>query len=157
MNRPPRRKKFIDAPVQGSLVRRVIFHWMMFLIVTALVSFMLQVLSNPFKPVSFHWNNMVWTHGPLMIVMVFLLPVFVVDTIKLSHRFAGPIFGMRRAMREIVQGKPPRQLRFRSNDFWHELADDYNAMLTKLGAEADETNAITDEEPLATIGEPLPV
>ena len=53
--------------------------------------------------------------------MVFLLPVFVVDTIKISHRFAGPIFSLRRTMREVAEGKPPRKLKFREGDFWHEL------------------------------------
>jgi hypothetical protein len=153
MSRPARRKKFIDAPVQGSLVRRLIFHWLLFMIVTALASFILQVLSNPFQPLSFHVQNLSYTHGPLVLVMVFLMPVFVVDTIKLSHRFTGPIFALRRAMREVIQGQPARQLRFRSNDFWHEVADDYNAMLQKFGAKVDNTEAITDDEQLVSVGE----
>jgi hypothetical protein len=153
MSRPARRKKFIDAPVQGSLVRRLIFHWLLFMIVTALASFILQVLSNPFQPLAFHVQNLSYTHGPLVMVMVFLMPVFVVDTIKLSHRFTGPIFALRRAMREVIQGQPARQLRFRSNDFWHEVADDYNAMLQKLGAKVDNTEAITDDEQLVSVGE----
>ena len=37
-----------------------------------------------------------WSQGPFLLVMVFLLPVFVMDAIKLSHRFAGPIFSLRR-------------------------------------------------------------
>jgi nitrogen fixation/metabolism regulation signal transduction histidine kinase len=126
---------------------------MVFLILTAFVSFLLQVLSNPFRPLSDHMQNLSWTHGPLLMVMVFLLPVFVVDTIKLSHRFAGPIFALRRAMREVAQGQPPRQVRFRSSDFWHELAEDYNAMLKQLGAKVDGTEAITDEEELVAAGD----
>jgi hypothetical protein len=121
----------------------------MFLSVTFLVSFLLQVLSDPFRPIAAHFQNLSWTHGPLLMVMVFLLPVFIVDTIKLSHRFAGPIFALRRAMHEVAEGQPPRQIRFRSSDFWHEVAEDYNAMLLKLGARTDGTDAITDDEPFA--------
>lgn len=153
MSRPPRRKKFIDPRVQGSLVRRLVFHWMLFMIVTALASFVLLVLSNPFQPLSFHFQNLTWSHGPLLLVMFFMMPVFVVDTIKLSHRFTGPIFALRRAMREVAQGQPPRQVQFRSNDFWHEVAEDYNAMLAKLGANVDKTEAITDDEQLVSVGE----
>jgi hypothetical protein len=152
MPRPPRRKKFIDAIVQGSLVRRLVLHWILFLSVTFLVSFLLQVLSDPFRPIASHFQNLSWTHGPLLMVMVFLLPVFIVDTIKLSHRFAGPIFALRRAMREVAQGKPPRQIRFRDSDFWHEVAEDYNAMLTTLGAKIDDTEAITEDEPFVAAG-----
>ena len=89
-----------------------------------------------------------WTQGPFLLVMVFLLPVFVVDTIKLSHRFAGPIFSLRRAIREIAQGKTPRKLKFRRRDFWHDLAEDYNAMLLRLEL-LEETDAqLADEEQL---------
>jgi hypothetical protein len=146
MAHPRRKKQFIDANVQGALARRIIFHWLVFLMVAALAAFILQVLSNPFRPLLTHARDMWWTHGPFLLVLVFLLPVFIVDTIKLSHRFAGPIFALRRAIREIVQGKPPRKLKFRRKDFWHDLADDYNAMLLRLELLDDAVDHATDEE-----------
>jgi nitrogen fixation/metabolism regulation signal transduction histidine kinase len=129
---PRRTKKFIDSRVQGALARRIILHWLVFLGVGVLVAFILQVLSNPFRPLASHAQDMWWTHGPFLLVLVFLLPVFVVDTIKLSHRFAGPIYALRKAIREVAQGDKPRRLKFRKRDFWRDLADDYNAMLEKL-------------------------
>ena len=146
MPKPRRTKHFIDASVQGSLARRIIGHWLVFLLVAALISFVLQVLSNPFRPLSNHAQELWWTHGPFLLVMVFLLPVFVVDTIKISHRFAGPVYSLRRALREIAEGKPPRKLKFRRHDFWHELADDYNAVLLRL-------NLLDDREPVDTVDE----
>jgi hypothetical protein len=128
----PRRKKFIDANVQGSLARRIIFHWLLFMLVASLAAFILQVLSNPFRPLPDHLNDIWWTHGPFFLVMAFLLPVFVFDSIKLSHRFAGPVYSLRRAIRDIAQGKPARKLKFRRSDFWHDVAEDYNAMLKRL-------------------------
>jgi hypothetical protein len=134
MPQPRRTKHFIDSNVQGALARRIILHWLVFLSVAFLVSFILQVLTNPFRPISEHVHDLWWTHGPFLLVMLFLLPVFVVDTIKLSHRFAGPIFALRRAVREIAAGQPARKLKFRRRDFWQDLALDYNAMLAQLGA-----------------------
>jgi hypothetical protein len=133
MSRPQRRKVYIDAHVQGALARRIIFHWLTFFGIASLVAFVLQVLSNPFRPLGDHLRDLWFTQGPFFVVMLFLLPVFVVDTVKISHRFAGPIFSLRRAMREITQGKPARRLKFRTNDFWHELSEDFNAMLVHLG------------------------
>jgi hypothetical protein len=133
MSQPQRRKVFIDSRVQGALARRIILHWVVFLIVASLAAFLLQVLSNPFRPLAEHAQELWWTHGPFVVVLAFLLPVFVVDSIKISHRFAGPIFSLRRAMREVAEGKPPRKLKFRSGDFWHELSDDFNAMLERAG------------------------
>jgi len=132
MAQPRRKKRFIDANVQGALARRIIFHWIVFLVVASLAAFILQVLTDPFRPLADHLHDLWWTHGPFLLVLLFLLPVFIVDTIKISHRFAGPVFALRRAIRDVVQGKPPRKLNFRRHDFWHELANDYNAMLLRL-------------------------
>jgi hypothetical protein len=145
MAKPRRKKHFIDACVQGSLARRIIGHWLVFILVAAVASFVLQVLSNPFRPLASHLQSLWWTQGPFLLVMVFLLPVFVIDTIKISHRFAGPVYNLRRAIREIVDGKRPRKLKFRRHDFWHNLADDYNAMLLKLNL-LDENEPVDIEE-----------
>jgi hypothetical protein len=146
MAQPRRTKHFIDSNVQGSLARRILFHWLAFLAIAFLVSFILQVLTNPFRPLTAHLQDLWWTHGPFLLVMVFLLPVFVVDTIKLSHRFAGPIFSLRRAIREVAAGNPPRKLNFRRRDFWRELAEDYNAMLVRLDVLEDEQREPTADE-----------
>jgi hypothetical protein len=150
MTKPRRKKHFIDSCVQGALARRIIGHWLLFLTVAAAVSFILQVLSNPFRPLAEHVQNLWWTHGPFLLVLVFLLPVFIIDTIKLSNRFAGPVYSLRRAMRELVQGKTPRKLKFRKHDFWHDLADDYNAMLLRLDLLEEEKELIAEHEQLAT-------
>jgi len=153
MARPRRSKKFIDANVQGSLARRIIFHWLLFLMVAALASFILQVLSNPFRPLADHLRDIWWTHGPFLLVLLFLLPVFVVDSIKLSHRFAGPIYSLRRAMRDIAQGQPPRKVKFRRHDFWHDVAEDYNAMLLTLNVLDDNADAAEEDEQLVAAKE----
>jgi hypothetical protein len=132
MSNPRRKKHFIDPTVQGSLARRIIMHWLVFIGVACIVAFVLQVLSDPFRPVAEHALNMWWTHGPFLLVMAFLLPVFMVDTIKLSHRFAGPVYALRRALREIGEGQKPRRLKFRKRDFWHDLADEYNTAMENL-------------------------
>jgi hypothetical protein len=132
MDRPQRRQKFIDSSVQGALARRVIFHWLVFLAVASAAALMLQILSDPFRPAGEHLANVWYTQGPFLIVMIFLLPVFVIDTIKISHRFVGPVQSLRRTMRGVADGQPPQKLQFRKQDFWHELAEDYNAMITRL-------------------------
>ena len=39
-------------------------------------------------------------------------------------------------------------MKFRKRDFWQDLADDYNAMLAKLGALKDEESETADDEKL---------
>jgi hypothetical protein len=138
MGIPRRTKKFIDSHVQGALARRIILHWLVFMLVASAAAFVLQVLSDPFRELSAHFKDLWWSQGPFLLVMLFLMPVFVMDAIKLSHRFAGPIFSLRREIRGIAAGEKPRKLKFRQLDFWQDLAEDYNAMLSKLGAFEDE-------------------
>lgn len=138
MAHPARNKTFIDAKVQGALVRRLVFHWLAFIGVASLVAFCLQVLANPFRTLEEHVQQVWWTHGPFLLVLFFLLPVFVVDTIKLSHRFAGPIYRLRSTIRSLAQGEQFRPMKFREIDFWQDLADDFNQMVVRLTADKDE-------------------
>jgi hypothetical protein len=132
MTHPARRKTFVDAKVQGALVRRLVLHWVAFFAVASIVAFALQVLSNPFRPIEQHLQEMWWTHGPFLLVMFFMLPVFIIDTIKLSHRFAGPIYRLRGVIRGMAQGEPYKPVQFRELDFWQGLADDFNKMVEKI-------------------------
>ena len=134
MSHPTRKKTFVDAKVQGALVRRLVFHWAAFIGVASLVAFCLQVLTNPFRPLEEHIQQMWWTHGPFLLVLFFLLPVFIVDTIKLSHRFAGPIYRLRNTIRKLAQGEPYQPVKFREVDFWQGLAEDFNQMVERISA-----------------------
>lgn len=132
MSSADRKKTYVDPQVQGALVRRLIFHWFAFLGVASGVAFCLQVLSDPFTNVSEHFRQLWWSQGPFLVVMLFMLPAFVLDTIKLSNRFAGPIYRLRSIVREIARGGSVRRLQFRDFDFWQGLASDFNAMTDRF-------------------------
>ena len=95
-----RQKKYVDPAVQGALSRRLIWHWCLFLVTAAGCALLMQVLSDPFQPFSHHLRNLWWTQGPILLVGACLVPVFVNDTIKLSHRFVGPLSRIRMTMRK---------------------------------------------------------
>ena len=124
--------------------------------IAGVAALILNFCSNPMRPLSEHFDNLWWSHGPLLISLVFLLPVFIFDSIQLSHRFAGPVVRLRNAMRNIAAGDAPQHLKFRDKDFWQELAGDYNGMLDALipnlgdvpTGVADEQGE-TEEEPVA--------
>ena len=44
----------------------------------------------------------------------------------LSHRVAGPIYRLRKHMVELAEGRTDRDVNFRTNDFFPELADAFN-------------------------------
>ena len=134
MSDPSRKKTYVDPHVQGALVRRMILHWFGFLGVAATIAFCLQLLSDPFRPPGEHLQQLWFTHGPFLLVMLFMLPVFVIDSIKLSHRFAGPIYRLRQTIRALANGEEYQPLKFRDFDFWQGLALDFNKMIERLSA-----------------------
>ena len=150
-----RRRVLVDPAVQGALARRIILHWACFVFVASVATFVLTALANPFRPLADHVADLWWTQGSFLLVAALLVPAFIVDTIKVSNRFAGPILNLRRAMREIASGKPATMLNFRDGDFWQELADDFNAAFVRTGNVQQERFAsIRDpDEPVAD--EPL--
>ncbi|MCG8448619.1 MAG: hypothetical protein MI725_03440 [Pirellulales bacterium] len=135
-----RKKKFVDSQVQGKLVRRLVLHWLTFFMAGSVLAFCLQVLTNPFLSIGEQFQQMWWTHGPFLLVMLFLLPVFVLDTIRLSHRFAGPIYRLRQTIHNIACGDPPPRLKFRDFDFWQGLAEDFNRMVDRLKSQDTEVH-----------------
>lgn len=152
MSHPARKKTFVDPKVQGALVRRLVLHWCAFIAAAAILAFVLQVLSNPFRSIREHAEQVWWTHGPFLLVLVFLLPVFIIDTIKLSHRFTGPIYRLRQTVRNLSQGGKFTPMKFRDLDFWHGLADDFNLMVDRLtGGNAAKTGP---SESIESEGEP---
>lgn len=129
-----RKTKFVDPKVQGELARRLVLHWGIFTLVAAAVAIGMQWLSNPFVSVGQTVAEAWWTHGPILLVLIGLLPVFVFDSIRLSAKFAGPVKRFRAALAKLAGGERPSQMTFRSDDYWQELASDLNKVTDRVFA-----------------------
>jgi methyl-accepting chemotaxis protein len=66
----------------------------------------------------------------LFLGLTFLISIF------LSHRIAGPVFKLKRAMREAAANGYPA-IRFRSADHFQDLADTYNQLVETVRRRAD--------------------
>lgn len=126
MNEKKRRKEFVDKAVQGALVRRLITHWFAFIIVSLALGTTLQALTDPFRPLAEHFGAFVQTNICFIISIACMTPVFLYDAVRLSNRFAGPVYRLRLAMAEMNKGIRPKPLKFRPTDFWQDLAKEFN-------------------------------
>ena len=61
---------------------------------------------------------------------VYLLGTLILG-IAFSHRIAGPLFAVKRTIRDLNAGKDVR-LKLRKGDEWQDLVDEFNAMVEKL-------------------------
>ena len=88
-------------------------------------------------------------YGPAAIASFLLLPLVIVDIIRFSNRFVGPLLRLRRSMRALARGEYVEPIEFRDNDFWYDFADEFNAVrarILQLSAEVESKKE--NEEPL---------
>ena len=141
MSRNQRGKEYVDPEVQGALWRRLLLHWLAYTAVALALVLGLEWMNDPFRPVSEILSTAWWNYGPLLLVLMCLMPVFVFDAIRMSHRFAGPVFRLRQVIRNLASGGKPERVEFRDNDFWKDIAADMNRLVERLG----DTPAKTEE------------
>jgi hypothetical protein len=149
-----RRKLFVDRAVQGALLRRVALHWAFYftgLVIVLGIFYVLKSLatSEPMSVNEFFQNHMI-----TFTVLLALVPVFLYDTLKLSHRFAGPIVRLRNGLSAWGDGEEVKPIKFRQNDFWNELADHFNRAVERTQRESPEQDSSAAHE---TISEPVEV
>ena len=135
-----RTKVFVDKAVQGMLLRQLVMHWITAGLVMVLFLFIMQVLSTPERMSLGQHANALWTKYSIVLLAVLaVMPVFVYDSIKLSHRFAGPMVSLRNAMSQLAQGQPIKSVIFRKKDFWHDICVDVNAVAKRMELLSDDS------------------
>jgi hypothetical protein len=119
-----RRQLFIDG-VQSVIMVRVVAYWLFCLLASALMACCwIAWLDRPAS--SGELIALLFRHyGPVFLATLILLPLVIMDVLRLTNRFVGPVFRLRRALREAAEGHP-KPLQFRDDDFWREVAEDFN-------------------------------
>lgn len=151
-----RKRQFIDRHVQGAIIIQVVRHWCLFFVGVSLILMVLQKLfGDPNLTIFEHARAVLKQHTSLCLISLCMLPTFINDLIKMSHRFVGPVMRVRSELRRLADGQPVRPIQLRKNDLWQGLAADFNAALATINQEppadcADELG----EEPPATHEEP---
>ncbi len=128
-----REKMFVDRAVQGALVRRILVHWCVFFLLSILSLFAMEYfLGDPNLSIGGHLSEVWNKYAFFMILMLAIVPTFIYDTLKLSNRFAGPILRLKQSIRKLADGEQVKDLKFRDNDFWRELSDDFNRVAHRV-------------------------
>lgn len=128
-----RGRVYIDHPVQGALARRIVVHWCVLFILSLISLFTLELfLGDPELTLAGHLGVLWGKYAFFVILMISILPTFVYDTMKLSNRFVGPVMRLRESIRNLANGERVEELKFRDNDFWFELSDDFNVVARRV-------------------------
>lgn len=146
MSEQKRKKVFIDPAVQGALLRRLMMHWFAFAFGATWTIVILQVMTHGIQhPLSYHLEQVWKQYGILILVMLCFLPAFVYDSVRLSHRFAGPIYKLRGVLKAMADGQDIKPMRFRKGDYWFNIADDVNRIAERLRQSKESREQVEDE------------
>lgn len=127
-----RQKLLIDVDVQGALIGRVLIYWAVGLIYVALGSVCFQYYQEPEWTLSEHAQRLLSDFWPWLPSALLFLPLVIYDVVRLSNRFAGPIFRLRRHLGLLNKDSNCGSLVFRSEDFWRDIITPVNQLQAQI-------------------------
>jgi hypothetical protein len=127
-----RRKALIDPEVQGGILKKIAIHWVLFFICNAIaLTIWIRLFEQPDADWTQTLGDTIRRFLPFFVITLALIPAFVWDTLKLTNRFAGPIHRLRCALADASAGRAVTPLQFRSNDYWKEIAQNFNTVMER--------------------------
>jgi hypothetical protein len=121
-----RRKQLFLDRVQTVLIMRVICYWLFCLLAGMLMACLWLAWSAPPASSGEMLGRVLLTYGPVFGATLIVVPLVVMDVLRLSNRFVGPAYRLRQALKQAADGQAVRPLQFRDSDFWRDAAEDFN-------------------------------
>ena len=141
-----RTKTLVDPEVQGTILRKVAIHWVVFFFCNAVALVIwIRLFEQPDADWGKTFGDTIRRFLPFFIITAALIPAFVWDTLKLSNRFAGPVSRLKSALADAGAGRAVAPLKFRGNDFWQSIAKDFNSVMQRTGLSSADANASEEE------------
>jgi hypothetical protein len=144
-----RSQLLIEPSVQRTLIRHAIGYWLCCALTLEFLNLAWQISTGPEQRSFWAYllsQSLLESCVRLALGTTLVLPFVIWDMLKLSNRFAGPIYRMRRALREVAEHGRTGTVHLRKDDFWHELAEELNAALATLESRADSATGQFDRD-----------
>jgi hypothetical protein len=145
MNQNRRAFLLVDREVQGALLLRATIYWAFCLISISLMVLCWSAYLGPPRRFVDLMTDLYFRYGPAMAASLILLPIVLLDVIRTSNRFVGPVVRLRAGLRELAENRPAQPLNFRDDDFWRDMATDFNKAAARCAREAMELSRPTEE------------
>lgn len=121
-----KRKRFlVDYGVQGALIGRVLVYWVLcllgVLVIRGILSSMCAIVNVPLSETGSLWL------AELLASCLFV-PLVVCDVLRVTNRFVGPVYRLRREMQRLARGESVPPMAFRKGDMWQEFAETFNVL-----------------------------
>lgn len=143
--RPLRKRLFVDRHVQGALIVRTTTYWLYCLLTLTLLTLCWRIAHSEPQPFHVYLESLKTDFAPAAAGSLILLPIVLIDVLRVSNRFTGPMFRLRRLMGDLARGEDVPHLAFRTGDYWHDFADDFNAVADRLKSLQEEVDRLRGE------------
>lgn len=157
MSKHERRHYFVDRQVQGKLLGQLVNCWAVSLLTAGGLTIAGWIFVSPGVSGFVGPNSFMTKILPMVLVgliaATLALPVMLWTMVRVTHRIAGPMVRFKRHLREAADTGKLLPLHFRDDDEWHELAELYNELVTRIQAErlgSPQADHLPKPEPTAT-------
>lgn len=143
-----RKQKFVDSSVQGALLRRIFVHWVVFFFVAGASMLLMKTLIvdvNSDVGMIERMRNQLGELSLMALVLLSIFPAFMLDTVRFSNRFVGPIGRLRRHLRELGTDQKTERCAFRGNDFWSGMANEFNVVAELVESQSKEIERLKNQ------------
>lgn len=131
MGEKRRSKLYADKKLQGALLFHTAIYWFYCLFSVALIAVCWVIFTHQ-PATSYDLFGQLWINcGPALLGSILLLPLVLIDCLRLSNRFAGPMVRLQLAMDKLAKGEKPELVQLRDGDYWREFADDFNSVVAR--------------------------
>ncbi len=137
LNRAARKKTFVNTAIQGRIITRMAVYWVLYHIVLwhgmflyRYLQYRSDILSGgnavPFREL---YGQFVIDYYPMAICAMIILPAFMLDFVRLTHRIAGPLVRFRHALNDMMAGQTVEKVDLRKGDLLSEFQEAFNEFL----------------------------
>jgi hypothetical protein len=149
-----RKRTYVNARVQGRIVGRVAAYWVLYHIVLWHGLFVFRyaqvrmssdemLLSQPVN--SIYWQFCI-NHVPLLMAALLIMPLFMLDFVRLTHRVVGPLVRAGDALQKLMRGERVPAVEFRKGDLLTEFENTFNDFLAYYEAQRSAKSAARANE-----------
>ena len=124
-------RQVVNIGVQKMLALRIIFHAILFVWSVCFVCLGLLVVTGEMQTDESLVRIRSVCFRAIGFSALIILPAIAYDSIRFSHRMAGPIVRLKNILPRIGVERLDH-LQLRKNDFWKEFVDDVNTMLDRV-------------------------
>lgn len=124
-----RKKKYVNSRVQGRILGRIASYWVLYHFVLWHGLFVYRYAQVRMTAIdgqavgsirSVYWQFCI-DYSPLLVCSLLIMPLFMLDFVRLTHRFVGPLVRIRETLLKMMDNERVAEVEFRKGDLLPEL------------------------------------